>query len=716
MGRDAGGNWEPHQALTEIATQVYSLHGLQISSSWPLPADPGPIDAKLDVHIELAPLSKQLEGATGVGPLVQAGRLQFQLDLPGVARYRCLQGKRLIIDPYAGADPIDVSLFLHHSAMPALMLQRGQLALRACAVRLPGGIALICGPSASGKSSLAAALSLRAGYAPEPVVLGDDVVYLAPKLRQVVLRPGLPWLTLWRDVAATLGIECPAQTCRGKGPETSERFQLALPPVPPGAPPIASLPVKWIVMLDQDNEEGLRVVPLDERSAGHRLKQFICHGRSAVIMQTSGAADILAQTLAEQCQQIVIKSPSKPLTRSGLEELAQAFLRACVEPTSVQPTPAAIVVDDLQPDEAAQEQPLLLESEPDRGNMVWLASYPKSGNTWTRAFLTSYCLPKRDQPLTERIGWISMINARHSFDVQMGVDSADLHGEELLQMRARYHEDLSACASHVTFSKVHDAFIYTAKAGLAGAGQMLSEQPTASGTCHAASGEAVYGPKSTRLAVYIVRNPLDVVVSYANHAACEIPAALATLNSQSLGSRPGGATMCSQQFADRWLGWSENVSSWLDQSEVPVFWMRYEDMLADPIKAFRGLVLAIGLPLDEARLREAVQETSFDKLQAAERDHGFGEKMAGCKTFFYRGLAGRWREVLTEAQAELVINRHQRMMERLGYLESQAARPIPDSPSAKQHGQSQAAQGGESLGQTVDPIRDIPRGKRRQRP
>ncbi len=288
---------------------------------------------------------------------------------------------------------------------------------------------------------------------------------------------------------------------------------------------------------------------------------------------------------------------------------------------------------------------LSVQAEPDRGNLVWLASYPKSGNTWTRAFLTSYCLPKSDLPMLERIGWISMVNSRPKFDIQMGIASVDLRGDEILEHRRTYHEHLSSNAQKVTYFKVHDSYFRTR------------------------SGEPLFGPKATRLAVYIVRHPFDVAVSYANHSSCPVDESIACMNDpyQDL---PQGATFCATQFADRLDSWSNHVLSWLDQRDVPVFWMRYEDMKKDPCGEFTRLVQAIGLPLDPVRVQAACADAAFDKLQEEERREGFKEKMIGCKTFFNQGETGSGRRLLSDAQKKLLTFNHGDVMTRLGYLDT----------------------------------------------
>jgi len=94
----------------------------------------------------------------------------FRLDVPGVARYRVEEGKRIIIEPLANASPEKVRLFLLGSTMSALLYQRGLLPLHGSAVETPWGGMIFVGAQGSGKSTLAAEFH-RCGYR----VLSDDV-------------------------------------------------------------------------------------------------------------------------------------------------------------------------------------------------------------------------------------------------------------------------------------------------------------------------------------------------------------------------------------------------------------------------------------------------------------------------------------------------------------------------------------------------------------
>lgn len=304
--------------MSQTERAIYQHQGLWIRSDWPLPGpiSPEPVD-RVDVQIQLGSVAHELPGACLRGGLVQAARFKFQLNMPGVARYRAEQGKRLLIEPVAGACERDVSLFLFHSVLPALLIQRGYLVLSACAVELPDGVALLCGHTASGKSALAATLHQRGLR-----VLGDDVVSLSVHRNQVQLRPGLPWLTVWGDVAAVLGLKfSDDQRSRVSSTSSSDRFQLELPSRHSGM-----LPIKRLVYLERDNDDSEESDSLSESEPGHRLLHHCLHQRFAMAMQTGGAAPVLAQSLSEQCRQQVLRSSSAALTRLRLEELADRVL------------------------------------------------------------------------------------------------------------------------------------------------------------------------------------------------------------------------------------------------------------------------------------------------------------------------------------------------------------------------------------------------------
>ena len=287
---------------------------------------------------------------------------------------------------------------------------------------------------------------------------------------------------------------------------------------------------------------------------------------------------------------------------------------------------------------------------------VWLASYPKSGNTWLRmliANLSATGAPVDINDLPERGG---IASARGPFDYLTLIDSGLLTHDEIDALRPRVYEELAAGAQDdeydqpvdvppVRFVKVHDAYTLTPN------GEPL-----------------LAGARGADAAVVIVRDPRDVAPSLANHSATSIEEAI-TFMSNEKAAFCGRPDRLQNQLRQQLPGWSGHIASWLDQTDIPVHLVRYEDMQADALDTLRKVLVFAGRPAEEDELRRAVTFADFAQLRQQEREKGFREAprpWAG-GTFFRRGEAGAWREELTAEQVARIEADHADMMRRLGY-------------------------------------------------
>jgi hypothetical protein len=280
-----------------------------------------------------------------------------------------------------------------------------------------------------------------------------------------------------------------------------------------------------------------------------------------------------------------------------------------------------------------------------RQGIVWLASYPKSGNTWFRIFLSNL-LSCRDEPVTLRgIGW-SIASARDVFDDLAGIDSSDLSHEEIDWYRRRVYEQIATEANEFPiFMKTHDAYTY------------LDD------------GEPMLSRKATAAAIYFVRNPLDVAVSLAYHSGHEnFDRAIAEMSSREWGHFCHAKERLTNQLRQLMFGWSGHVESWL-AADAAVHVMRYEDMKAHPHETFAGAVRFAGLQHTDEEVEVALQKARFENLQKMEQEDGFREKAPNCKAFFRKGSVGSWREKLKEQQVDRIIADHGELMRRFGYLD-----------------------------------------------
>ena len=125
----------------------------------------------------------------------------FRLDVPGVARYRVEEGKRIFVEPLANASPEKVRLFLLGSTMSALLYQRGLLPLHGSAVETPWGGMIFVGAQGSGKSTLAAEFH-RCGYR----LLSDDVSAVASTPQDLRILPASAQFRLCANAYERFGV------------------------------------------------------------------------------------------------------------------------------------------------------------------------------------------------------------------------------------------------------------------------------------------------------------------------------------------------------------------------------------------------------------------------------------------------------------------------------------------------------------------------------
>lgn len=282
--------------------------------------------------------------------------------------------------------------------------------------------------------------------------------------------------------------------------------------------------------------------------------------------------------------------------------------------------------------------------------LVWLASYPKSGNTWFRMIVANLGArePADINNLPVRGG---IASGRREFDDVTLLDSGLLTHEEVEALRPRAYEayargdwldpEGAGAGPWPRFMKVHDAYVSTP----------LGEP------MFAAAGRAIL----------IVRDPRDVAPSVANHFHRRIDGAIRMM-AEADAALSKRVDSQANQLRQRLLDWSGHCASWLDQRDIAIHLIRYEDLAVDPVGVFSAAMAFAGRDVSQADVVRAVEFARFERLQAQERAQGFKEWRARPgRAFFRRGQAGGWRGDLTGEQARRIEAAHGPMMRRLGY-------------------------------------------------
>jgi hypothetical protein len=274
--------------------------------------------------------------------------------------------------------------------------------------------------------------------------------------------------------------------------------------------------------------------------------------------------------------------------------------------------------------------------------IVWLASYPKSGNTWLRVFLanlrSSGAAPSDINQLDT-----GMAVGRGMFDNLLGVESADMTADEIDHYRPQVYREIALRSRESLVFKIHDAYT------------------------HVPGGEPLFPGDATKGAVYLVRNPLDVAISFAHHSSLTLDESINRLADESF-AFSSECDRLHQQLRQRLLSWSGHVKSWLDQDSITVHLMRYEDMHARPVETFTDALQFLGLNAAAKQVLQSLSFSSFEGLRDQERMSGFRERPSTAKSFFRKGRVGEWRKVLNSHQVDRVLRDHGEVMRRLGYL------------------------------------------------
>jgi hypothetical protein len=281
------------------------------------------------------------------------------------------------------------------------------------------------------------------------------------------------------------------------------------------------------------------------------------------------------------------------------------------------------------------------ETEP-RSGIVWLASYPKSGNTWTRVFLHNLLKVVSGEGDSETINGLGRftagVNGKELFEKVLGFVPTNEHRNEIAAARHEVQRRAADFFDGLLFIKSHQALVVD-------------------------RGATTINFEVTAGAIYIVRNPLDIAISYAHHLGCSVDRTI-----DIMGTHNAELPVTEKQVHEVYGSWSQHVLSWTRKPHQAIYVMRYEDMLAQPEKSFGGLARHLLMSPDPEQLAAAIEHSAFSNLRAQEDQDGFHERPAHAERFFRDGRADQWKDVLTPQQHDRIVSDHREQMTRFGYL------------------------------------------------
>ncbi|HLU48761.1 MAG TPA: sulfotransferase domain-containing protein, partial [Planctomycetota bacterium] len=223
--------------------------------------------------------------------------------------------------------------------------------------------------------------------------------------------------------------------------------------------------------------------------------------------------------------------------------------------------------------------------------IIWLGSYPRSGNTWFRILL-EHLLADASAPFDPRRPRVRNAAARELIDSALGIETSDLTHDEVDRLRPLAYERIAReSRDEPLFLKTHDAWV------------------------EGADGRITLSRSATRGAIYLIRDPRDVAVSLAFHLGCDLDDAIHRLTSadDALARHTSRGNVQTRQ---KLLGWSGHVESWTGPRGPSPYVVRYEDLVSAPEETFAHALLACGIDVSASQVEAAVDATRFEKLRA----------------------------------------------------------------------------------------------------
>ena len=247
--------------------------------------------------------------------------------------------------------------------------------------------------------------------------------------------------------------------------------------------------------------------------------------------------------------------------------------------------------------------------------IIWLASYPKSGNTWVRAFLSYYIYGNKNSFN------FNLLNNISKFPDVKVLKDLNINYQDTNELIKNWItvQDYINLNNRLNFLKTHNAFC------------TINDNPFTNSS-------------NTLAAIYIVRDPRDVLVSFSSHFNLDFKKTLEIMKSDEFWETEDKFN----NFKSSLFGsWKTNYKSWVSNDTLDTFVIKYEDLITKPFESFSKMIEFIksksDFKYDEELINLSIKETNFSNLSRLEKETGFAESTNNL--FFREGSTKQWKNI-----------------------------------------------------------------------
>jgi len=277
--------------------------------------------------------------------------------------------------------------------------------------------------------------------------------------------------------------------------------------------------------------------------------------------------------------------------------------------------------------------------------IIWLASYPKSGNTLLRSLLSSYFFSNNGIFNFKLLDNIKQFPLNPLFQ-NLGIDIKDQG--EVIKNYIKVQESFVK-KNEVQFLKTH-SYLFNIH------------------------NNHFTNLKNSLGVIYIVRDPRTVAISYSNHKNTSID----KITDEMINGWYMGGVLNSESSSDQTVtyvsSWEKNYNSWKSFDAVNKYLLiKYEDIVSEKKEEIFIKILDFvhyldkkKFTLDKNKLKNILETTRFEKVQSLEKSHGFPEAVTN--DFFYKGPNNDWKKTLDFKNQQKIEKSFSKEMKELGYI------------------------------------------------